>query len=621
MNGKSRLSKKEVLKRFFTILIPLAAIAGAVTFYIYHLDAKGEKALISVQEKNNVDFKARIVSDSIFNAAGDLIYLSETNDLREMPERWDMPESLVQGWRATLAREFRSYSSAMGLYEDMRYLDEKGMEVVSVRYRNGRAFVVPEKDLRSRAESDYFKGAYPLEKGGVYASPPVLIEEGGKVVTPVIPVIRLATPVFDKRGRKRGVLVLNFFGDKIIEEARTASLGASGEVMLLDPAGYWLYGPDHADEWGFMYPDKKDRTFGRQFPIAWEKVSNDESGQIDTPNGFFTFTTVHPLLESERAALEARGGGDAPPAAAKGYGLKIVSYLSGAAIKKKTGVYLTTVLRLYGILFAVIVAGAFYSAMQYARQRMAEDEIKEKSAEIARSNSELEHANAELGRSNADLEQFAYVASHDLQEPLRIVAGYTQLLARRYQGKFDKDADEYISYVVDGTKRMQVLISDLLTYSRAGKHKELKHVNLNEVYGRVTGNLRFLIEETHATITRGDLPMVMADPVQMTQLLQNLLGNAVKYRGESPPMVHVQAERRSKEWLISVTDNGIGIDPKYFDKIFVIFQRLHGKGEYSGTGIGLSICKKIVENHGGRIWVESAPGMGSTFYFTMPLAD
>ncbi len=610
MNGKSRLGTKDILRRFLAIFIPLAALTGVGAYYIYYLEVKSEKAILMVQEKNNVDFKAKAVSDSFSNAAGDLIYISRANELREMPERWDMPESLIENWRAVLAKEILGFSSAMGLYEDISYLDEKGMEVVNVRNKNGKTFIVPVRDLRSRAETDYFKGAFPLAKDGVYASPPVLEEEGGRVANPATPIIRFAAPVFDKRGRKRGVVVLSYFGRNVIEDIRNISLDASGEVMLLNPEGYWLSGPDRADEWGNMYPDKSDRKFARDYPSAWQKISVAESGQVEAPKGFFTFTTVYPLLEAGKAVRGGISGGDAPPVT-KGYGLKIVSFLSQAAINKKTDVYLATVLRLYGILFVFLAAGAFYMSALNAKRRLAEEELKEKGTE-------LERANAELGRSNSDLEQFAYVASHDLQEPLRIVAGYTQLLAKRYKGKFDADSDEYIDYVVDGTKRMQVLISDLLTYSRAGKQKDLKPVNLNEVYDRVARNLRLLIDDAHATVTRGELPSVVADPVQMTQLFQNLVGNAVKYRKEAPPVVRVSAERRNNEWLISVEDNGIGIDPKYFDRIFVIFQRLHGKGEYSGTGIGLSICKKIVENHGGQIWVESAPDRGSTFYFTIP---
>jgi len=240
-------------------------------------------------------------------------------------------------------------------------------------------------------------------------------------------------------------------------------------------------------------------------------------------------------------------------------------------------------------------------------------------AERQRAEKGLAEKAVELERSNAELQQFAYVASHDLQEPLRMVSIYTQLLAKRYGPKLDGSALEFIDFAVAGVKRMRLLIRDLLEYSRVGTRGQfLTMTDCNAVLDLTLNNLDAVIEESHARITRGPLPAIMADDVQLGQLFQNLISNAIKYRDSKPPEIHVGCKQEESHWLFWVRDNGIGIDPQYGERIFIIFQRLHGKGEYPGSGIGLAICKKIVERHGGKIWVESEPGKGSTFYFTLP---
>ena len=244
---------------------------------------------------------------------------------------------------------------------------------------------------------------------------------------------------------------------------------------------------------------------------------------------------------------------------------------------------------------------------------------KQAEAELRRAHDELASKAEELQRSNAELEQFAYVASHDLQEPLRMVSSYTQLLAKRYKDQLPSDAQEFMQFMVDGAARMKQLIEDLLAYSRVGtKGKEFVAVSLEAPLKRALTNLRAAIQESGAAVTADALPTVDGDEVQLAQIFQNLIGNALKFRGAAAPHIHVGAVEEAGEWHISVADNGIGIEPQYFERIFMLFQRLHAMGEYPGTGIGLAICKKVAERHGGRIWVSSQPGAGSTFHFTLP---
>ncbi len=256
-------------------------------------------------------------------------------------------------------------------------------------------------------------------------------------------------------------------------------------------------------------------------------------------------------------------------------------------------------------------AMAIYNAQLYEETAAAKRDLEE-------ANVRLQKQALELSRSNAELEQFAYVSSHDLQEPLRMVASYTQLLARRYKGRLDSDADEFIGYAVAGVKRMQGLIQDLLEYSRVANKDEFAPVDCSEVLNEALGNLRAAIADSGAEVATEPLPTVTGDRRQLVQLFQNLIGNAVKFRNHVAPKVRVAARREGGEWIFSIRDNGIGFEPQFADRIFIIFQRLHSKERYTGTGIGLAICKKIVERHNGRIWAEAEPGQGATFYFAIP---
>lgn len=254
------------------------------------------------------------------------------------------------------------------------------------------------------------------------------------------------------------------------------------------------------------------------------------------------------------------------------------------------------------------IVGAVVTFMDITERRRSEEELKKLSEELA--------------RSNADLQQFASTASHDLQEPLRVVAGFVNLLAKRYKGRLDEKADEFIGFAIEGTRRMEVLIKDLLAYSQVEtQSKSFEPIECSAALDKAVFNLQAAIKDSGAIVTRNDLPTVAADSSQLIRLFQNLIGNAIKFHGKEPPKIQVFAERRGRYWVFSVRDNGIGIEPEFKDRIFIIFQRLHERREYPGTGIGLAICKKIVERHGGKIWFESEPGKGSTFFFTIPVRN
>ncbi|MBL9168698.1 MAG: HAMP domain-containing protein [Verrucomicrobiales bacterium] len=254
-----------------------------------------------------------------------------------------------------------------------------------------------------------------------------------------------------------------------------------------------------------------------------------------------------------------------------------------------------------------------------AERQRAEARLKSLNEDLERKVSERTH---ELQRSNKELEEFAYAASHDLQEPLRMITGHLQLLERRYKGKLDQNADDFIHFAVDGAKRMDQLIVDLLTYSRVGTHGQaLVAVDLNTVVARARENLALRIEENKASIQTERLPRVLGDPLQLTLVFQNLLSNGIKFHGNRAPQIEINCvpalEHPDQFWMVIVKDHGIGIEPKYFDRLFQLFQRLHTREEYPGTGIGLAICKRVVERHGGKIWIESTPGEGTTFFFTL----
>jgi signal transduction histidine kinase len=281
------------------------------------------------------------------------------------------------------------------------------------------------------------------------------------------------------------------------------------------------------------------------------------------------------------------------------------------------------------LILIILVGFGFPIAVYVTAKKLQKSEVEQtklnialqqRAIELQAINKELERTTNELVRSNSDLQQFAYICSHDLQEPLRVVSNFSQLLANRYKGQFDEKADQFIEFIVDGSKRMQNLINDLLTYSRVQtKEQVLLEVDCSHTVAMALANLQLAIEENAATIHYEALPTIDGDASQLLQLFQNLLGNALKFRSKESPNIRITADKCDSSWQFAISDNGIGLDMQFAERVFLIFQRLHSREMYPGSGIGLAICKKIVQRHGGCIWVESELGKGTTFYFTMPV--
>ncbi len=377
---------------------------------------------------------------------------------------------------------------------------------------------------------------------------------------------------------------------------------------IFEQEGRLRYG-DVAYDWGLLdrqgvvLDEKKPEVTAASGPVKLNLPSQAQAVTERTQPGFTEGTHRRRGHAIVTGYAWTKGYGDYP-----GFDWLVLFRLDRAQIYAPVNRLVWTVAAIGVLLILPLTGYGIWASWQLGRERN----------DLIRARQELEASVTELGRSNVDLQQFAYVASHDLQEPLRMVSSYTQLLGRRYKGRLDTEADEFIAFAVDGALRMQQLIQDLLAYSRVGTGgRSWEPVSLEAVVTTALNNLTGAIKDSGASITHDPLPTIEGDERQLGQLLQNLLSNAIKFCGKEPPRIHLSARRQENHWLLSVQDHGIGIDPQFAQRIFVIFQRLHNRDEYPGTGIGLAICRKIVERHGGRIWVDSEPGKGATFWFTL----
>jgi signal transduction histidine kinase len=601
MNVLTRLSTKLLL-----LFLLLAIIPPAVVGYLAYDNGRRTIERMTV---DHLDSTSRFTE-----AAFERWIASNEMLLRSLASRPLLEEAVaILASNDQADPEYRAAHDAV-LREHLGPALEEGhfLELAIIRAQDGLIVVSSDESLEGKyreSEPFFVEGKARTYVGKVSYS----LSEGGAVMD-------ISTPIHDEQGDVIAVLAGHADLAEIAEIRRAATgVSSSEDAYLINTSRFFVTEPRFGE--GFALK-KAIHTEGAEACLE----RGDGMGLYDDYRGVPVLATYRWLPERELCILTELDQAEA---------FAPIVALRNATIA--AGVVMVLIAASLGVIFTRTITGPVLQLVKateeigagnldYRIDVSGRDEIGQLGAAFnqmtrkrKQAEDRLKQTMADLERSNKELEQFAYVASHDLQEPLRMVSSYTQLLARRYQDQLDQDAHDFITYAVEGAERMQRLINDLLAYSRlATRGKPFGKTDCQRALQETLANLRTAIDETKATVTHDPLPTVFADESQLIQVFQNVVSNAIKFHGQAPPVIQIGAERKNDEWVFSVRDNGIGIDPQYHERIFVIFQRLHSGDEYPGTGIGLALCKRIVERHGGRIWVESDLGEGATFCFTIP---
>jgi signal transduction histidine kinase len=621
----------------------IGAIAmTSITVYMYRGSVD---ALVASEEKDlsaKIDAAASGFDITINFAREEVVFLSKTPPIAGIIRARanggidPLDGTSEELWRNRLATIFTAILEARSEYSQVQYVGMKdgGHALVRVDQSNNREIQrTPDDGLATNGDHPYFQDPARLSKGEAYLSEVDMNEEFSKIEKPYRPVIRVATPLFDESGNLQGALVINIDASRLFEIV-DQTLGKGQLRYITNDSGDYLAHPDPGKTFAF------DRGHRYRIQDDLPELSSLFGGGDSSYSGFVELSSERYLAFARRIYFDPRQSQRYLVFAELSPNRELLGRVT--SLRDKTA--LITIGLLLASMAAVIwlarrlvrplremtKAAASLAVGNWSIDLGAMTRQRDETGALARAfdamvheikarEEELAARAKELTRSNEELAQFAFVASHDLQEPLRMVASYLELLSRRYQGKLDADADEFIGYAVDGAARMKRLINDLLGYSRVSNAPlKLETVDTGSVVNAAVKVLADRVKGTGAEVTIEPLPEVKADSVMVERLFLNLLDNALKYRSELPPRIRFACERKDDFWKFSVTDNGIGIDPNFADKVFEIFTRLHGREKYPGNGIGLASCKRIVERHGGEIWIEPAPSGGSIFFFTLP---
>lgn len=642
------------------IFLLLAILVGGIATIFYLTDITAEKTIFEQGELKRVDLSKDTIARDMDMVISDLLFLAD----HIQSDHMDTVEEI--------AGIFMALSNRKMMYDQIRLIDESGMEIVRVDFNNGAPAIVPREKLQNKKHRYYFEESFAIERGEVYVSPFDLNIERGEVEKPFKPMIRAGTPIVDKNGEKKGIVIVNYLGARLINSLKKLVKQSESSVALLNSGGYWLHGPEPESEWGFMFEDKKDRTFGAKYPDEWARIINANSGQFTSANGLFTFSTIFPVpTRKPLTSVSDKRDIETEP-----YFWKVVSILASGEI----GIGSQKLFFRLGFLYAVLVGllalsswlmdrffgkGAatsserlspfvlllvvavvlffaellvmlilpFFEPLTPLQEAFMDSSmlfilvlptlyfllfrplvanIDERNlAEIER-----EKVISDLDRVNVELKDFAYIVSHDLKAPLRAISSLAGWIKKDNEDKLDAESRENLSLMLQRTKRMNNLIQGILEYSRAGRiNTEPELLDCNQVVNEVTdaihppGNIKISID--------GALPSVIYDQTRLIQVFQNLISNAINHMDKPKGEIIVSCRDKGDSWEFSVKDNGPGIEERHFERIFKVFQSLKSRDEQESTGIGLALVKKIVESHGGHVRVESKVSEGSEFCFTI----
>ncbi len=633
MSAGNQTEAKMIAKRFLIIFVPLVLILSIILFLFYNAESNNHKELVKNEASAEINHMTAAMKTQFQLVLSDLMFLSEQNELQQA---LDTNETI--NWE-NLATEYLSFSARKQIYDQIRFIDETGTEIVRIDFNDGNPVIVPHDQLQSKAKRYYFEDTFILALGDVFFSSMDLNIEHGEIEQPLKQMIRLGTPIFNRDGHKEGVVILNYLAHNMTHHLELTP-GGFDQIMLLNSDGYWLHSPNPEDEWGFMYPDKEDRTFGNAFPEAWLTIATDESGQFFNTDGLFTFVTIYPLLEGQKSST---GSGLAfepseQQISAKEYYWKLVVYMPLSALNAAMGTLSNMILMIFTLMVVVTARGSWVGARAIVRRKKAEEDlqeandqldvkVKERTADLVKTNKQLRNEITERKKMQeqlivsdrlASIGELVSGVAHELNNPMTGIIGFSELLLNQ---DFSDDVKKDLEVINKEATRSAGIVKGLLTFARKQK-TEKQPVNISEVIQAVLDlrayeqKLNNIEVNTHFP---ADLPEIIANSSQLRQVFLNLVVNAEQamLEAHNKGILTVTSEQVGDIVRISLTDDGPGITKENLGHLFDPF--FTTKGEGKGTGLGLSISHGIITEHGGMIYVDSELGKGATFVIELPI--